>query len=95
MGAWVYIMADRKHGVIYVGVTSDLIKRVVQHKDGTFKGFTHKYSVHRVVYFEQHATMPLAIQREKNIKHWPRAWKVRLIHEGNPEWVDLYDSLIG
>jgi putative endonuclease len=61
MAAWVYIMADRKHGVIYVGVTSDLIKRVVQHKDGTFKGFTHKYSVHRLVYFEPHATMPLAI----------------------------------
>jgi len=93
MAAWVYIMADRPHGTIYIGVTSRLGERIYEHRTGAFKGFTQKYKLKRLVYVERHATMPLAIQREKTLKHWPRAWKVRLIHRDNPEWNDLYDQL--
>jgi putative endonuclease len=93
MVAWVYIMTNRKDGVLYVGVTSELPQRIYQHRAGTFGGFTQRYRLHRLVYVEPHATMPLAIAREKRLKTWNRAWKVRLINKENPNWDDLYDRL--
>jgi putative endonuclease len=94
MAGWVYILSNRPNGTLYVGVTGDLICRVWQHKTHVVASFTARYDLHRLVYFEEFATLPDAIQREKNIKHWPRAWKVRLIHAVNPDWDDLYESLI-
>ncbi|RPF71222.1 GIY-YIG nuclease family protein [Aurantiacibacter spongiae] len=85
----VYLMASRRNGTLYCGVTSDLLQRVAQHRDGTFEGFTARYDVKTLVWFEQHATMEFAIQREKRSKKWSRAWKLRLIEEGNPAWRDL------
>ncbi len=76
MGGWVYIMANRYRGTIYVGVTNDLIRRVFEHREHLVDGFTRRHGLSRLVYFEEHGTMPLAIQREKNIKHWSRQWKV-------------------
>ena len=92
-GAWVYIMTNRPNGTLYVGVTSDLARRVGEHRQGLMSGFTKRHGLKRLVYAERHEDIRLAIQREKNIKHWPRAWKVRLIHGENPEWEDLYDRL--
>ncbi len=91
--AWVYIMSNRPNGTLYVGVTSDLARRVWEHQQGLASGFTKRHGLKRLVYAERHEDIRLAIQREKNIKHWPRAWKVRLIHGENPEWKDLYDRL--
>jgi len=85
----VYIMSNRRNGTIYTGVTSDLARRVAEHKAGTGSAFTRRYSLHRLVYAEEHGDVARAIQRETNIKRWPRAWKVRLIHAVNPEWEDL------
>jgi putative endonuclease len=85
----VYLLASRKNGTLYVGVTSDLAKRLHQHREDLAKGFTKDYGVHRLVWFERHATMEYAIQREKRIKKWNRAWKIRLIEESNPQWDDL------
>ena len=82
-------MANRRNGTLYVGVTSWLPKRVWQHRDGTVAGFTGRYDVHRLVWFEMHGTMETAIRREKQIKKWLRAWKIRLIEEANPDWLDL------
>ena len=90
----VYIMASGWNGTLYVGVTSDLIKRVWEHREGAVEGFTQQYRVHCLVWFEQHATMESAIRREKAIKAWKRDWKVRLIEESNGTWRDLYDSLL-
>jgi putative endonuclease len=90
---WVYILASRPRGTLYVGVTNDLIKRVFQHREGLADGFTRRYGVKMLVYYEQHATAYAAIQREKNIKHWPRAWKINLIVGMNPDWRDLYDDI--
>ena len=90
----VYILANRKNGTIYVGVTSDLIKRIWQHKNNITEGFTKKYSVHSLVYYEQHHDIVSAIQREKYIKKWKRAWKIALIEATNPEWLDLYPNII-
>ncbi|MEQ1697991.1 MAG: GIY-YIG nuclease family protein [Hyphomicrobiaceae bacterium] len=87
----VYLIASKRDGVLYIGVTSDLVVRVSVHKQDLFEGFTKKYGVHMLVYYEMHETMELAIQRESQLKKWKRAWKVRLIQEMNPEWVDLYD----
>jgi putative endonuclease len=86
----VYILASRRNGTLYVGVTSDLIKRVWQHKSDLVEGFTNKYGVHWLVWYEQHATMASAIAREKAIKEWKRNWKLELIEKWNPEWRDLY-----
>ena len=94
MGGCVYIMTNRPNGTLYVGVTSVLPKRAYEHREGLVDGFTRQYGLKRQVYYERHDTIQAAIQREKNIKHWPRAWKVRLIHAMNPEWDDLYDTLI-
>jgi putative endonuclease len=91
--AWVYIMTNRPNGTLYVGVTSDLSRRVGQHREGLLAGFTKRYGLKRLVYAEPHEDMRRAIQREKTLKHWPRAWKVRLILASNPEWRDRTDQI--
>ena len=89
----VYILASRRHGTIYVGVTSDLVKRIWEHKNNVVEGFTKKYGVHELVYFEMHADMAQAIQREKRIKKWNRVWKIELIEKENPDWNDLWPQI--
>ena len=91
----VYLIASKPDGVIYLGVTSDIVKRVWQHKNAFVDGFSKKYHVHVLVWFEPHQGMESAILREKHIKKWRRAWKVELIEEGNPGWRDLYGEIIG
>ena len=90
---WVYIMTDKPNGTLYVGVTSNLAQRAHQHREGAVEGFTKQYGLKRLVYAEEHADMTAAIRREKNIKHWRREWKVKLIHGINPSWDDLYEGL--
>ena len=92
-GGWVYIMTNRPNGPLYVGVTSDLARRAWEHRDGLIAGFTKRYGLKRLVYCERHEDIRAAIQREKTLKHWSRAWKVRLILGANPSWDDLYDSI--
>jgi putative endonuclease len=92
-GGWVYIMTNKRDGVLYVGVTSDLPKRAWEHREGVVAGFTKRYGLKMLVYFEWHDEIALAIQREKNIKHWPRAWKIDLIRSVNPDWKDLFEAL--
>ncbi|CAB1367283.1 GIY-YIG nuclease family protein [Denitratisoma oestradiolicum] len=89
----VYILASRRNGTLYTGVTSNLIQRIWQHRNNLVGGFTKKYGVHTLVWFELHETMESAIGREKAIKEWRRAWKMALIEEKNPMWCDLYDSI--
>lgn len=91
--SFVYILASERNGTLYVGVTSDLAARVWQHKQKMVAGFTKKYAVDRLVYYEVHDDVTKAIRREKQIKEWKRLWKLRLIEENNPEWNDLYDTL--
>jgi putative endonuclease len=88
----VYILASEPYGTLYIGVTADLAARVEAHRSGSVEGFTKEYGVHRLVYFELHEEMYEAIQREKRLKKWNRAWKVRLIEEMNPEWKDLSEQ---
>ena len=90
----VYILASQRNGTLYIGVTSDLVQRVWQHKNDVFEGFTKKYGVHMLVWYELHEDMENAILREKRLKKWNRDWKLRLIEEMNPDWKDLYDSII-
>ena len=90
----VYILASRRNGTLYIGVTSDLVQRVWQHRNNVVDGFTKRYGVHMLVWFELHEDMVSAITREKRLKKWNRAWKLRLIEEMNPEWKDLYQSII-
>lgn len=87
------MVANRRNGTLYVGVTSDLARRAWQHREGVVEGFTQRYRLKRLVWAEYHDDIRSAIQREKNIKHWPRAWKVDLIEAQNPEWNDLYEQL--
>ena len=87
-------MSNRPNGTLYVGVTSDIARRIWEHREGLADGFTCRYGLKRLVYAEPHEDIRNAIQREKNLKHWPRAWKVRLIHQTNPDWNDLYDQLV-
>jgi len=94
MNFWVYILASRPGGTLYVGVTNNLIRRVFEHREGLVRGFTKRYGLKMLVYYEQHATAEAAIQREKNIKHWSREWKIDLILSMNPEWCDLYDDIV-
>ena len=89
----VYIVTNKRNGTLYTGVTSNLAGRIWKHKKGTFEGFSKRYGCTRLVWFEAHETMESAITREKHIKEWQRAWKLRLIEESNPEWDDLYESL--
>ena len=90
----VYILASKRNGTLYVGVTSDLIQRIWQHKSDEIEGFTKKYGVHTLVYFESHESMDDVILREKRLKKWNRDWKIRLIEESNPNWSDLYEDII-
>ena len=92
---YVYIMASQRNGTLYTGVTSDLVKRVWQHKSGTIQSFTSKYKVNQLVYYEIHSDIREAIKREKNIQAWKRDWKLRLIEAKNPNWNDLYDTITG
>jgi putative endonuclease len=91
---FVYIVTNRRDGILYTGVTSNLPRRIYEHREGLISGFTKRYGLKQLVWYEAHDTITAAIQREKTMKHWPRAWKVRLIHAINPEWADLYDDLI-
>jgi putative endonuclease len=93
MAAFVYMMTNRRNGVLYTGVTTNMPRRGYEHRDGLVAGFTKRYGLKILVYYEVFDDVRDAIQREKNIKHWPRAWKVRLIHGFNPEWKDLYETL--
>jgi len=90
----VYLMASRRNGTLYIGVTSNLVQRVWQHKHDVVDGFTSQYGVHRLVWFEQHETMASAIARERALKEWRREWKLVLIEESNPEWRDLYEEIV-
>ncbi len=89
----VYILASQPNGTLYIGVTSDLVQRVWQHKEGMVEGFTKRYRVHRLVWYEVHESMESAILREKTLKRWHRAWKIALIEKGNPTWKDLYHDI--
>ncbi|WP_165421960.1 GIY-YIG nuclease family protein [Pseudoxanthomonas winnipegensis] len=91
----VYLMASKRNGTLYVGVTSNLVARVWQHRNHVVEGFTDRYDIGMLVWYELHGTMESAILREKQIKKWNRAWKLRLIQEGNPQWLDLWDSIVG
>ena len=90
----VYLLASKRNGTLYVGVTSDLVKRVWEHKNDLVEGFTAKYGVHLLVYYEMHADMLGAITREKQIKKWDRSWKLKLVERNNPEWKDLWPEVI-
>ena len=90
----VYIMASKPHGTLYTGVTSDLVQRVWQHRNKVTDGFTRRYNVHSLVWYELHETMENAINREKALKKWNRAWKIKLIELTNPLWEDLYEQII-
>jgi putative endonuclease len=93
MPYFVYLMARRKHGTLYLGVTNDLVRRVYEHKNKVVAGFTARYDVDRLVWFETYDDPTSAITREKDIKKWRREWKIRLIEEDNPDWLDLYDRI--
>ena len=93
MPYYVYIMTNRRDGTLYTGVTNDLVRRAYEHRTKAVPEFTTRYNLSRLVYFEQLETAMAAIQREKNIKHWPRAWKVALIESMNPDWRDLYEEV--
>lgn len=90
----VYILASQRNGTLYIGVTSDLVKRVHEHRSDLVDGFTRRYVVHSLVWFEQHESMESAITREKQLKKWNRAWKLRLIEDNNSAWRDLYEDII-
>ena len=90
---YVYLLASAKHGTLYVGVTNDLVRRVYQHRTRAVRGFTSRYRIHRLVWFESYDDPLTAIAREKEMKKWRREWKVNLIERSNPGWVDLYESI--
>ena len=90
----VYMVASKRNGTLYVGVTSNLAKRVWEHKNNVVEGFTRRYGLHRLVWYEVHETMESAIVREKRIKSWRRIWKLELIEAANPDWEDLYDAIL-
>ena len=89
----VYILANRAKGTLYIGVTSHLVQRIWQHRTNQVEGFTRRYAIHRLVYFELCEDMLSAIAREKQLKNWKRAWKIQLIEHSNPKWLDLWDSI--
>ena len=91
----VYILSNRRNGTLYIGVTSDLVRRVWQHKNHVVDGFSKKYGTDMLVWYEQHGDMESAILREKALKEWRRVWKLRLIEEMNPQWRDLYPEIVG
>jgi putative endonuclease len=93
MAYYVYLLASKKHGTLYLGVTNDIVRRVYEHRTKAVAGFTSRYDVDKLVWFEIHVTAEAAITREKELKKWRRDWKIRLIEESNPEWVDLYPGI--
>ncbi len=88
-----YIMTNRPRGVLYVGVTTDIGRRAYEHRMGLIEGFTSRYGLIRLVHYEEYPLFMDAVQREKNIKHWPRQWKIELVEKDNPEWKDLFETL--
>ena len=90
---YVYILCSKRNGTLYTGITSDLVKRVYEHKNNFVDGFTKKYHVHHLVWYEIHDSAETAIAREKQIKKWKRTWKLELIEQINPKWIDLYESI--
>jgi putative endonuclease len=90
----VYILASKRNGTLYIGVTSNLVKRIWEHKNNIVEGFTKQYDVHQLVWYELHGTIESAIVREKRLKDWKRAWKLKLIEDKNPEWRDLYETIV-
>jgi len=90
---YLYILASKRNGTLYVGVTNDLLRRVWEHKHDLVEGFTKRYGIHRLVWYQAADTPTAAIVREKQVKKWKRAWKVRLIEEANPDWKDLYEEV--
>ncbi len=90
----VYILASKRNGTFYIGVTSNLVKRIWEHRNNLVEGFTKRYGVHCLVWYEPHESMESAIQREKQLKEWKRRWKMRLIESANPNWEDLYHTLV-
>ena len=93
-GGYVYILTNKRNGTLYIGVTNDLVRRIWEHREERVESFTKRHSLKQLAYFEAHATMPLAIQREKQMKAWKRAWKLELIEQQNPDWDDLYPQLV-
>jgi len=94
MTYWVYILASKAGGTLYIGVTNKLVQRVYEHREGLAESFSKRYGIKTLVYFEPHETMAAALQREKNIKHWSHEWKIDLIVASNPDWRDLYEDII-
>ncbi len=92
---YVYMLASKRNGTLYIGVTNDLVRRVYEHKQGLVEGFTKKYNVHNLVYFEETNDVESAITREKRLKKWNRKWKIELIEKTNPGWKDLYSEIAG
>ncbi len=90
----VYMLASKRNGTLYIGVTSDLIKRIWEHRNDLVEGFTSRYNVHRLVWYELHENMESAITREKRLKNWKRKWKLEIIENSNPEWLDLFDTIV-
>ena len=90
---YVYILSSKRNGTLYTGITSDILKRVYEHKHGLVEGYTKKYKVHYLVWYEIHQSVESAITREKQIKKWKRNWKLQLIEKENPEWMDLYQRI--
>ncbi len=93
MAYYTYILASKRFGTLYTGMTNNLVRRIWEHREDLQLSFTRKYGVHRLVWFEEHATVEEAAKREKRIKHWLRDWKIALIEKSNPEWNDLWDDL--
>jgi len=94
MTYWVYILASKPGGTLYIGVTNDLVRRVYEHREGLAESFTKRYGIKMLVYFEAHEMISAVLQREKNIKHWSREWKIDLIVASNPDWRDLYEEIV-
>jgi putative endonuclease len=90
----VYILASKRNGTLYIGVTSDLVKRIWEHRENMVEGFTKRYNVHILVWYELHESMESAITREKRLKNWKRNWKLELIENSNPKWMDLYHTIV-
>jgi len=90
---YVYILCSKRNGTLYTGITSDLIKRIYEHKNNLVNGFTKRYNVHNLVWYEMHESIESAFNREKQIKKWKRAWKIKMIEQNNPEWKDLYEMI--
>ena len=94
MSYFVYLLASERNGTLYVGVTNDLVRRVHEHRTDAVPGFTSRYGVHRLVWFDSTPSVEAAIHREKQMKNWKREWKIALIERKNPQWLDLYDSIL-